>query len=50
MQKNERSRRYEGKKQHDYELSGTISKLSFLKHKPICSWHEIGLIGKNKVA
>lgn len=34
------------KKKHDYESSGTISKLPFLKH----SWHEIGLIGRNKVA
>lgn len=37
-------------KQHDYELNGTISRLSFLKHKPVYSWHEIGLIRRNKVA
>lgn len=37
-------------KHHDYELNGTISKLSFLKHKPVLSWHEVELTGRSKVA
>lgn len=49
MQKNERNRKYEGK-QHDYELTGTISRLLFLKNKPIYSWQKTGLIGRNKIA
>lgn len=48
MQENERNRRYEGQKQHDYEVNSMKAyfKAFILKHKPIYAWHDIGLIEK----